>query len=101
MRIEDAIACLREAGYRVSKPRQRQTLSPDGRPATRAWPPQRDERYVGPWPPAWRMLGVYRPKPLRCTGLAKPLPPDWPARTAKLVFFMSQEARAEQLQAAE
>ncbi len=91
--IAEAIELLKQAGFEVTKPRQHQTLSPDGRPTTRAWPPQRDERYVGPWPPAWRMPGVYRPKPLRCGPTFKPLPPEWPQRTAALVFFMSRQAR--------
>ncbi len=93
MRIEDAIATLRQAGYRVTKPQQRQSIAADGRPATRQWPPQKGERYIGSWPPAWRMPGVYRPKPLRCGPTFKPLPPDWPQRTAALVFFMSRQAR--------
>ena len=95
MRIEDAIATLRQAGYRVTKPQQRQSIAADGRPTTRHWPPskERNERYIGVWPPAWRMPGVYRPKPLKSGGLTEPLPPDWPERTAAVVFFMSREAR--------
>ncbi len=105
MQIEQAIECLRNAGYRVSKPRQRQSIAWDGRPTTKSWPPNKDrnERYTGVWPPAFKSHSVYRPRPLRAGG--KPLPIDWAERTAALVFFMSRRARGcvelDQLQAAE
>ncbi len=105
MNIEQAIELLKAAGFRVTKPRPCQSLSADGRPTTKQWPPNREQRYVGTWPPAFKTPGVYRPRPLRSGGMAKPLPLDWAERTAALVFFMSRRARGcvelDQLQAAE
>jgi hypothetical protein len=45
MSINEAIEVLRQAGYRISKPRSRQ----DG--TTTKWPPAKGERYLGKWPP--------------------------------------------------
>jgi hypothetical protein len=91
MRIEDAIACLHSAGYKITKPRPRPIAS-DGRPPTKQWPPAKGEQYIGVWPPSFKSHSVYRPRPLRPGGA--PLPKDWAERTATIVRFMSQEARA-------
>jgi len=89
MNLEDAIACLKANGYRVSKPRQKaiHTLG-----TTTKWPPEKGQRYVGAWPPAFKTPGVYRAKPLKQgDGVPKPLPSDWAERTAALAAFMSRD----------
>jgi hypothetical protein len=57
MQIEQAIELLKASGYRVTRPRKRANgHSTDGRPTTTKWPPnrERNERYVGPWPPKFQ-----------------------------------------------